>query len=240
MGDNTSGRWGRRRYLEAIGTTVTIGSAGCVRSDEPATGGSVPTPTFTETENREIDADLEFTAAAVGVGERALSEANYEERRAFDHGMTRTYELGDQSFTTEVVSQLAEYHRRVDLERFGEQEVARFAVLSTPRVELGFQTFNPLDGITEEALLEGLQSEYEDVRIGERVDSRVVEVLGWDVSVAKRRGTARYRGRSVEIHLHVERILRNEDFMTLIGIYPRRIDEADSVHFLMEHTEYSV
>lgn len=154
--------------------------------------------------------------------------------------MTRTYELGDQSFTAEVISQLAEYHRRVDLERFGEQEVARFAVLSTPRVELGFQTFNPLDGITEEALLEGLQSEYEDVRIGERVDSRVVEVLEWDVPVAKRRGTARYRGRSVGIHLHVERILRNGDYMTLIGIYPRRIDEEDSVHFLMEHTEYSV
>lgn len=69
--------------------------------------------------------------------------------------MTRTYELGDQSFTAEAVSQLAEYHRRVDLERFGKQEMARFAVLSTPRVELGFQTFNPLDGITEEALLKG-------------------------------------------------------------------------------------
>lgn len=97
-----------------IGTTVVIGSAGCVQSDEPTIGGSVTAPTVTETENQEIDADLEFTAAAVGVGERALSEANYEERRAFDHGMTRTYELGNQSFTAEVVSQLAEYHRRVD------------------------------------------------------------------------------------------------------------------------------
>lgn len=240
MKDDTSRRWGRRAYMQVVGTAVALGSAGCVRSDELATQGSVATPTFTETENREMDADLEFTAAAVGVDERALSEAGYEERRAFDHRMTRTYELGNQSFTAEVVSQLAEYHRRVDLDRFGDREVARFAVLSTPRVELGFQTFNPLNRIAEETLLEGLQSGYEDVRIGEWIDSRIVSVLGFDVSVAKRRGTARYRGMPIEVHLHVERILRGGNYVTLAGIYPRRLDEAETVLFLMEHAEYSV
>lgn len=240
MVDDTSRRWGRREYVQGVGSAVAMGAAGCVRRDESATQEPVDAPMFVDAGNREIDADLEFAASAITVDEQALSEVSYRERRAFDHRMARTYELGNQSVTTEVVSRLAEYQRRVDLDRFADREVARFAVLSTPRVELGFQTFNPLDGLTDEALLEGLQSRYEDVRVGERVDSRVVTVLGWDVSVAKRRGTARYRGVPIEVHLHVERILRDGDYVTLVAIYPLRIDEEETVLFLMEHVEYAI
>lgn len=149
MGDDTSRRWGRREYLRGIGTAVALGSAGCVGGGESTGQGAIEVPTFVESETREIDADLEFTAAAVAVDEQALSAVDYEERRAFEHRMAQSYELGNQSVTVEVVSHLAEYHRRVDHGRFGDREVARFAVLSTPRVELGFQIFNPLNGITE-------------------------------------------------------------------------------------------
>lgn len=65
-------------------------------------------------------------------------------------------------------------------------------------------------------------------------------MFGWDVSVTKRRGTALYQGTPIEVHLHVERILREGDYMTLVAIYPRGIDEEETALSLMERLEYAI
>lgn len=239
MVDDTARQWGRRECLQAIGTAVAIGSAGCIRSEEPTPQESNEATTFTETENKEIDADLEFRAATVAVNEQALSKVGYEERRALTHKRAEPYKVGNQSVTAEVVSHLVEYQRRVDLHESRDQEVARFAVLSTPQVDLGIQTFNPLNGITEETILEGLQPQYEAIQIGERIDSRSISVLEEDAPITKRRGTAVYRGTRIDLYLHLSHLLRDGDYMILVGVYPQLIDEEEVLLFLMEHTEYS-
>lgn len=236
MMDETGQRWSRRKCLQAIGTTVAVSAAGCVQSDEPPPQKPSEEPTSTKTENGEGPADLTFRAAPVAVDEQALSKVGYEEYRARTHTGTKPYTLGDKSITAKIVSQLIEYHRSIDLDDSGNQEVARFAVLSTPKVDLGFQSFNPLHGVSEEVLLEGLQPQYGKVQIGERIDSSTITVLGEATPVTKRHGTAVYQEKQVDLYIQLAQTVRDGDHQILVGIYPQLIDEEESIHFLMEQT----
>lgn len=174
MIDGTGRRWSRRKCLQAIGTAVAVGAGGCVQSDDPPPQKSSEEPPSPETENRETPADLTFRASPVAVDEQALSRVGYEEYRAQTHTGTKPYDLGNKSITAKTVSQLIEYQRSVNLDDSGNQEVARFAVLSTPKVDPGFQSFNPLHGVSEEVLLEGLQSQYGKVQIAKQIDSSTI------------------------------------------------------------------
>ncbi|MFC7008590.1 DUF6517 family protein [Halalkalicoccus salilacus] len=236
MVDETGRRWSRRECLQAIGTAVAIGAAGCVRNDELSPQKPSEESTATETEGEETPANLKFRASPVAIDEEALSKVGYEKYRARTHTRTEPYDIGDKSITAEIVSHLIEYHRRVDFDDSGNQEVARFAVLSTPKVDLGFQSFNPLHGISKETLLEGLQPQYGKIRIGERIDSHTITVLGEKTSVIKRRGTAVYREKRIDLDIHLAQILRDGDYQLLVGVYPQLIDEEESILFLMEQT----
>lgn len=236
MVDETGRRWSRRECLEAIGTTVAIGAAGCVRNDELSPQKPSEESTATETEGDETSANLKFRASPVAIDEQALSKVGYEKYRARTHTRTEPYDIGDKSITAEIVSHLIEYHRRVVFDNTDNQEVARFAVLSTPKVDLGFQSFNPLHGISKETLLEGLQPQYGKIRIGERIDSHTITVLGEETSVMKRHGTAVYREKRIDLYIHLAQILRDGDYQVLVGVYPQLIDEEESILFLMEQT----
>lgn len=236
MVDETGRRWSRRECLQAIGTAIAIGAAGCVRSDELSPQKPSEESTATETEGEETPANLKFRASPVAIDGEALSKVGYEKYRARTHTRTEPYDIGDKSITAEIVSHLIEYHRRVDFDDSDNQEVARFAVLSTPKVDLGFQSFNPLHGISKETLLEGLQPQYGKIRIGERIDSHTITVLGEKTSVIKRRGTAVYREKRIDLNIHLAQILRDGDYQLLVGVYPQLIDEEKSILFLMEQT----
>lgn len=236
MKDETGRRWSRRECLQALGTAVAIGGAGCVRSDELSLQRPSNESTATETEDGETPANLKFRASPVAIDEQALSKVGYEKYRARTHTRTEPYDIGDKSITAEIVSHLIEYHRRVNFDDSGNQEVARFAVLSTPKVDLGFQSFNPLHGVSKETLLEGLQPQYGKIRIGERIDSQTITVLGEETAVMKRRGTAVYEEKQIDLYLHFAQIFRDGDYQTLVGVYPQVIDEEESILFLMEQT----
>lgn len=236
MVNETGRRWSRRKCLQAIGTAVAVGAAGCVQSDDSPPQKSSEEPTSPETENRETPADLTFRASPVAVEEQALSKVGYEEHRSQTHTETKPYDFGDKSIAAKIVSQLIEYHRSINLDDSDNQEVARFAVLSTPKVDLGFQSFNPFHGVSEEVLLEGLQPQYGKVQIGKRVDSSTITVLGEATLVTKRRGTAVYQEKQVDLYIQLAQIVRNGDYRILIGIYPQLIDEEGSILFLMEQT----
>lgn len=236
MVDEIGRRWSRRECLQAIGTAIAIGAAGCVRSDELSPQKPSEKSTATETEGEETPANLKFRASPVAIDGEALSKVGYEKYRARTHTRTEPYDIGDKSITAEIVSHLIEYHRRVDFDDSDNQEVARFAVLSTPKVDLGFQSFNPLHGISKETLLEGLQPQYGKIRIGERIDSHTITILGEKTSVIKRRGTAVYREKRIDLDIHLAQILRDGDYQLLVGVYPQLIDEEESILFLMEQT----
>lgn len=236
MRNETGRQWSRRKCLQAIGIAVAVGASGCVQSDDPPPQKSSEEPTSPETENKETPADLTFRASPVAIDEQTLSKVGYEEYRARTHTATKPYDIGDKSITAKIVSELIEYQRSVNLDDFGNQEVARFAVLSTPKVDLGFQSFNPLHGVSEEVLLEGLEPQYEKVQIGKRIDSSTITVLGEATPVTKRRGTAVYQEKQVDLYIQLAQTVRDGDYRILIGIYPQLIDEEESILFLMEQT----
>ena len=202
----------RRRALLAIGSagiaTSVTGCIGFLTGSEP----------------------LELAAERATLSDRALEETGYEEDEIRDETISRSFSAAGQEREVEVTNWVATYDRTLDLGALGEQELAVFALLSTPQVKIFDRTFNPVGEMSNRELLQELQGRYSSFSVGSRVDTTEMTVLGESVEVEKYEGTASFDQTDIELFIHIANVPHDSDFVIPVAMYPKRLPgESDRV-----------
>ena len=190
---------------------LTIGSAGIAMSIAGCIGfltGSEP---------------LELEAAQATLSDRALEETGYAEDEIRDETITRSFSAAGQEREVEVTNWVATYDRTLDLGPLGEQELAVFAVLSTPQVKVLDRTFNPVGDMSNRELLQELQGRYSSFSVGSRVDTTEMTVLGEAAEIEKYEGTASFEQTDIELFIHITNVAHDSDFVIPVAVYPKRL-----------------
>lgn len=206
----------RRRTLLGALSTVTVASAGCLG----VLTGSEP---------------LEREASTARVGDDVLASTDYELADSGSRRIEREVTVGGQTREVHAVNQLAEYNRTVDLGPLGEQKFAVFAVLATPAFEIGGQVMSPVEEWSDRKLARQIQSQYENLEVGEETGERTVSTLDTEMGLSKFEGTATIAGNEgVDIYLHVGKVQHDEDFVLPIAVYPQQLSgEGETVGTLV-------
>lgn len=212
----------RPRLLASLVLVGLLGTAGCVgvlTGDQPLT----------------------FDAASVSVADDARQSAGYEEVRVEPDTLTREFTVAGQTREVEVTNHVAEYSRSVDLGPLGSGEFARFAVLSTPKVEIAGRTFNPVGEMSNRQLVERVQGQYDGLRNVQPAGERTRTVLGASRSVSTFTADAEVAaGQSVELLFHVSKFEHGEDFVVVIAVHPSALDrEADRVDTMLGGVQHA-
>ncbi|WP_255196596.1 DUF6517 family protein [Halorarius litoreus] len=184
---------------------------------------------------------LQFSADPAKVTDSAQQETNYEQARSEPQTVTRNFTAAGQTRQVEVTNQLSEYSRSVNLPVFGDQQVARFTVLSTPKVEVAGQgPFNPVDDLNNTELVLTLQQKYEAIDNVQPESERTVTVYGNETTVSKFRADAMTdTGQSVEVFIHITKVEHGDDFLVAVAVYPTQVDgEQENVDVLIRNIEH--
>lgn len=176
-----------------------------------------------------------FEAKPAAVGGDAASSAGYQETSGpTAQTVNRTFSAGGESRTVQVTNYLTEYRKTVDAGPLGSADAAVFAVVSTPKVEVLGQTFNPVGDVNESELARMAQSKYDGFSVGEKQGSTTVDALGSETEVAKFAGRATVAGEaSVDVYVHVARIETGDDYLVVVAVYPQLLSGEDENVFSM-------
>jgi hypothetical protein len=83
-------------------------------------------------------------------------------------------------------------------------------------------------------LAEEFTSGYDEVSIDEEVDRTTLSVLGDDVEVSTYEAEAYLESELTEVDLHIGTAEADRDFVVLVGMYPKVVDESEEIHRLAE------
>lgn len=184
---------------------------------------------------------LQFSSDEVAVTESAQQDTSYEQARREPDTITREFTAAGQTREVEVTNHVAEYARSVSLPVFGDQQVARFTVLSTPKVTIAEQgPFNPVGDLNNTELVLQMQEKYEGISNVRPESERTLTVLGNETTVSKFRADATMdTGQSVEVFIHIAKAEHGEDFVVAVGVYPTQVDgEQENIDTLLRNIEH--
>lgn len=183
---------------------------------------------------------LQFSATSVGMSETALADSGYEFVGTDSRTVSQEFTVAGQTRTVEVTNQVAEYSRELDLGPAGQVEIARFAVLATPQVEIAGRTFNPVGSMSNEELVTRIQSEYRGIEDIQPAGDRTVRILGQETTVSTFTATARIEsGLELPVVIHVANVQHGDDFVIAAAVHPQRIDEIDRIDDLLRGIEHA-
>jgi hypothetical protein len=212
----------RRRVLAAAGVAAT---AGCSTLQNVAEESSL-------------------TAEPAAVPTTAADAAGYEFVDARPVTVTRTVEAGDASRDVEVTNQVTRYEKTLDLGVLGEAKLGVVAGISSPAVEVGGRTLNPIGDDSNRQLVELIAGRYSGLEVTGRQERRRIEFLGAQERETTFTGTATFEpadGASVELDVLFEVVKgRSEaDFVIGFGAYPRSLPgESDDVLAMLSAFEH--
>lgn len=178
-----------------------------------------------------------FTATQGTVSQSALDDTGYSLENESTRTITRSFAGQD----VEVNNQLTEYARSSDVPVFGDTQIARFTVFTTPAVEVAEQgPFNPVADLNNTELALRLQGQYETIDNVQHEGNRTVTMLGDDVTVGKFSAEAQTTdGTSTEVFMHIARTRSGDDFVIAVAVYPTQLDgEQESVDTLIEGVQH--
>ena len=98
-----------------------------------------------------------------------------------------------------MINRITTYEKTMSLGPLGERKIAVFAVVSSPAVEIGPKTFNPLADYSNEELVQLLAGQYESLDDVRKVSDRNITVLGTETKVTKFAAKATFSGKSVDV-----------------------------------------
>ncbi|SDZ75734.1 hypothetical protein SAMN04488065_0075 [Haloplanus vescus] len=183
---------------------------------------------------------LEFTASPATVADSTVEESPYEETNVTDQTVEREFSAAGQTRTVTIVNQLAQYERQVDMGPLGSERAAVFVTYTSPQVEIAGKTFNPIEDMSETAVLQQFESQYDGVTVGEQVDQQSVATLGQSTSVSKFEGTASLAGSQMDVYLHATKFQHGSDFVVAVAIYPQQLsNESEQVVSLLQGLEHA-
>jgi len=140
-----------------------------------------------------------------------------------------------------VTSTIAEYDKAVEL--FGERyQAAVFAVLTTPRVEVLGQAFNPVGELDDEERARLIVDRYESVSNLERSSStrQISSVPTRGSWCTRPTGRSRAPAReSVELEFHVaEAVEAGADYVVPLAAYPAAFGDGENVRRMLNGIEH--
>ncbi|MDX1744946.1 MAG: DUF6517 family protein, partial [Halobacteriales archaeon] len=198
----------RRQALLSLGSGALTLSAGCLG-------------VLTGTE------PLTFEAGRATVSPATLGETGYEEDDVTSETVTRSFSAAGQSREVEVTNRIATYDRSIDFGPLGTQEIAVFAVLSTPQVRVLDRTFNPVGEMSNRELLQELQARYDGLTIGASVGTSSASVLGEAVEIEQFQATATYQGQEIDLFVHITTVAHEGDYVVPVAVYPRQLPDEE-------------
>jgi len=182
----------------------------------------------------------EFTAGTATVADAALDESGYELNEVTENTQTREFDVAGSTREVRVTSTIAEYDKAVEL--FGERyQAAVFAVLTTPRVEVLGQAFNPVGELDDEERARLIVDRYESVSNLERSSEYTTDILGTDarVVVYTADGEIKGTGVSVELEFHVaEAVEAGADYVVPLAAYPAAFGDGENVRRMLNGIEH--
>jgi hypothetical protein len=182
---------------------------------------------------------LSFTAEPAVTDDAAASEAGYETSGTNSSTTERTFTVAGQERQVEVTNRMTTYEKSVELPVLGEVRAGTLSLISTPAVEIGPRTFNPIGDYDNDRLVGLVESQYGGVSDTERVSSTEIRMLGTTTNVTKYAATATLQGQEVDVFIHVTKVRDGEDFVVGVGVYPQRLDgEEENVLAMLRAAEH--
>jgi len=185
----------------------------------------------------------EYTASEAGVSDDGLEETGYQHADTQEQTIEESFEVGGVSRTVVATNWVATYEKSMELQG-QQQEAARFAVVSTPAIEILGKSFNPVESMSHEELLsqfqDQLSGEYEGLDDIEYVESRDEVILGEEAEVSTFKTTAQMEGEDVELYIHVTTVSHEGDLIVAVGAHPAAFgQERTNTYTLMQAIEHS-
>jgi hypothetical protein len=185
----------------------------------------------------------EYTASEAVVSDDGLEETGYQHADTQEQTIEESFEVGGVSRTVVATNWVATYEKSMELQG-QQQEAARFAVVSTPAIEILGKSFNPVESMSHEELLsqfqDQLSGEYEGLDDIEYVESRDEVILGEEAEVSTFKTTAQMEGEDVELYIHVTTVSHEGDLIVAVGAHPAAFgQERTNTYTLMQAIEHS-
>lgn len=177
----------------------------------------------------------EHESAPAGVDADARSATGYEQTGIEEIVVER--EVGPLSEEIVVTNYKTEHEKTVDMGPLGERRGAVFIVLTTPKVSLAGQQFNPVEDMSATELMELVESSYDGLGDVSHDEDGSVTILEEETTRSRFTGEAEFDGSDVEVDVHVsEAVDAGEDLLVSIGVYPQRVRgrEQENIVSLME------
>ncbi|AEH38836.1 DUF6517 family protein [Halopiger xanaduensis] len=214
-----------RRSLLAAGTTSALAlTAGCL----DFVLGNGP---------------LEFDAERVAPTDAAFEETGYEETQVEEQSIDETIQAGVER-DVRASMWLSLYSKARDLQ--GETiDASVFAAVSIPAIEVAGRSFNPIENMSNEELLEEVMNragdDFGSVRNIGREESFGLDILGAGREVDVFSGETEFEGRTVEVEISLTSFAHEEDLLILVGSHPKPFaEESANLEVLMESVEHPV
>lgn len=182
----------------------------------------------------------EFAASKATVSDAVLSETGYETQHVQERTVNRSFEVGGQERRVQVTNWAAQYHRSVSVGPLVKQDLAVFAVFSTPQVKVLGRSFNPVGRLSNEELVKQVQSRYSSLNDVQQVGSRNVTMLGTETTVSKFAATTTVGGMQIDVYVHLTKVKHEDDYVIALAVYPQQLDgEEERVLTLIEGVQHA-
>ncbi|ODR82339.1 hypothetical protein BG842_01080 [Haladaptatus sp. W1] len=181
---------------------------------------------------------LEVSATKATVGDNALSQTGYEKAKVESLEAKRTFEAAGQSREVKVTNWVAQYEKTIGIDGVAEGTAATFVVVSSPDVKIASKSFNPLSKFDNRDLVEKFVSGYGNIHDIRTVGSENVTVLGTNTKVSEFTATASSHGANVDVTIQATKLKHDGDYIVVLAVYPKRLDESDSVSSLLSGIQH--
>jgi hypothetical protein len=179
-----------------------------------------------------------FEAAPADVDSAAASQTGFEKNGTRDSTVTREIGPDGASQTVEVVSKVTTYEKSLDIPLLGSMRLGVFSVVSTPAVEIGGQTFNPIADYSNAQLVDLVTDRFGTLSNVERVSSRQLQIQGTETTVTKYAATTTVEGQEIDVFVHVTKVRDGDDFLVGVGVYPQQLDQESEILTLLRSIEH--
>lgn len=181
--------------------------------------------------------EARFEADTAVVADDVVADSGYEKVEVTDDEIRKDFDQVDR--TVVVINSMAEYARSVNIGPLG-GELARFTVLATPKIDLvPGRPANPVGDMDDREIAEMVQSEYDDIDNVELVDTREGQLLGDTVEISKFAADAKtVGGEDVSVYMHIGQTDNEDDFVIVVGVHPRDVDDQDEIDALVGGVEH--
>lgn len=184
------------------------------------------------------DNALSIESEPVAVSNSTLSDTDYEQVRGDAITFNTSVSVGDQERTVNATSHVREYSRDANFPAT-DMAVTRFVTLSTPKAEVGGESLNPIGDRSNSQLAERLLGSYDGIESPEHVNNRTVTSLDGERTISTYEATAQItQNIQIPVMLHVTSFAHDDDYITVLAVHPKQIDEQARIDRLLAGLEH--